>query len=612
MFLKNNSRPAYAFASASAGSMDKQSKSEKKTENFAFAASQSNDFNSFSSSASNQGRAPKAPKKKKVTFEIPGRRIAIVAAIVVGIVLIIALASGLLFSKSNDVVYEDNAFASYKDTDGSYYIVMNGKIIKDVFADEIELIPAKDNSFAYVFATVEGENIVYVLDDNKLTPICKNVDEVLSVADYKPGVVYKFNGDQILYYYDNSRTLISTKNGGTPENFVISPDGTAVAYTTKNKNDATINDLYVYNADQSVPKMLSTGTVSMTPVSVSNNGVYVVAYAEKGENRALYLLTKGDRHKISGVDGIYDSVIATNADSTEIVFTTKTASGVRSYVYDCTNMKKETTTAYHVGNGYAIPQIIDSKVCTLESFKQCYFMIEDAKAPMTVYLSKKGEAIKVCDYTGKIDPDGRFLYIKGAKADEESGPLYRIKLLGERTKKDAADVENYDSIARDVKDFVITNKGNIYYINGYDMVAYYKTATKKLNVQQVSGKVESFDFYTYANQLVFEMVDDKTGITTVYMTEEGSDAEEFKFDGATPLSCPTITNPYSKKTYAYYYDETSGGYALFYTSNGKTFKKIDDCEAINFSHDNSFDDLRDFIEDQLNDLKDAIEDALTQ
>ena len=611
MFLKNNSRPAYAFASASAGSMDNQSKSEKKTENFAFAA-QSNDFNSFSSSADDQGRAPRSPKKKKVTFEIPGRRIAIIAAIVVGIALIIALASGLLFSKSNDVVYEDNAFASYKDTDGSYYVVMNGKVLKDVFADEIEIVPAKDNSFAYVFATVEGENIVYVLDDNKLTPICKNVDAVLSVADYKPGVVYRFNGDQILYYYDNSRTLISTKNGGTPENFVISPDGTAVAYTIKNKNDSSINDLYVYNADQSIPEMLSAGTTSMTPVSISNNGVYVVSYAEKGENRALYLLTKGDRYKIGGVDGIFDSVIATNADATEIVFTTKTAASVRSYVYDCTDIKKETTSAYHVGNGYAVPQIIDSKVCTLESFKQCYFMIEDVKAPMTVYLTKKGEALKVCDYTGKIDPDGRFLYVKAAKSGDNSGPLYRIKLLGERTKKDATEIEDYDSISREVKDFVITNKGNIYYINGYDMVVYYKTATKKHNTQQVSGKVDKFNFYTYSNQLIFEMTDDKTDITTVYMTEEGSDAEIFKFEGATPLSCPTITNPYSKKTYAYYYDETSGGYSLFYTANGKTFKKVDDCEAINFSHDNSFDELNDFIKDKLDDLKDAIEDAITQ
>ena len=603
MFLKNNSRPAYAFASASAGSADKQSMSTKKTDSFAFAASQSNDFNSFSSSANDQGGAPRAPKKKKVTFEIPGRRIAIIAAIVVGIVLIIALASGLLFSASNDMTYEENSFASYQDPDGSYYVVMNGKILKDVFADEIKVTPAKDNSFAYVEATVEGENMVYVLEDGKLTAICQDIDSVIAFADYKPGVVYKLSsttGDKILYHYNGSDTLLSTKNGGTPTNFVISPDGTAVAYTQKNKNDSSINDLLVYNVNQSIPKALDTRTASMTPVSISNNGVYVVAYATKGENRTLYLFNKGNLNKIDGVDGSFGNLITYNSDATEIVFTTKTSANTRTYVYNCTEMKKDSTAAHHIGNGLALPEITNPEICSLDTFKQCYFTVSDTKAPMTVYVSKKYEAMKVSDYTGKIDPQERFLYVKDA-----DGALYQIKLLGERTKKSTKDLKDLEPIIGEVKDFTITNKGNIYYINGYSMVCFYKVATHDSDVISGSGTVNGFTFYEYANQILFEMTDDKTDITSVYVSEEGSDAADFKLGEATPLSRPTITNTYSKKTYAYYYDETAEVYSLFYSSNGKSFKKIDDCESINFSHDNSFADLEDMIEKIKNQIKDA-------
>ena len=412
MFFKGTSRPAFAYATASAGSMDKQPMSDKKYENFAFASSQSNDFNSFGSSGSakNQNGAPKRPNKKKVTFEIPGKRIAIITAVIIGIIIVAALVVGLFLSKSGDIVYEENTFVSYQEQDSTYRIAMNGKVLKDVFTGDVKLTPAKDNSFAYVEALVEDKLNVYVLDNNKLTLICEGIDNVLALADYVPGVVYK-DDIRVEYYFDDTHTSLAGKDDYLPENFVISPDGTALTYKKKNKNNTEINDLFLSTAERTTPKAITTGSVSMVPVALSNNGEHLVAYVENADVKTLYLISGNSKQKISGVDGSFEAVVATNADSTEMVFTAKNGVDTRTYVYNCTETKKDETVAHAVSTGVALPQITNPTVCTRESFKKCYFQNNSAEAPLTVYVNKKYEAVKISDYVGKIDADEKYLYV---------------------------------------------------------------------------------------------------------------------------------------------------------------------------------------------------------
>ncbi len=579
MFLKHNSRPALAFASASAGSMDKQSWSEKKSDSFAFSSSQSNDFNSFSSgSANDQNKAPKKPKRKKVTLEVPGRRIAIIAAVIVGVILLIALVSGMLLSKSDDIMYEDNAFAAYQESDDAYRVVMNGKVLKDVFAGEVKLTEAKDKSFAYVEAVVEDAINVYILDDNKLTLVCEGVNRVLALADYAPGVVYEYR-NKVEYYYDGAQTSLSRKDDALPQNFVIAPDGTAVAYTIANKENSSINGLYVCTVDRAVPEAISTGNVSMLPVSISNNGVYIVACAENTQNRNLYLISNDNKYKIGGVDGAFEKLIACNTDGTEIVFSTTNGTDSRSYIYNCAEIKKDTTSAHHISNGIAMPQITNPEICAPESFKKCYF--QDIKARLTIYVNKKYESVKVSDYIGQIDPQERFLYV----INEQKDMLVQIELLGERFKKDDNRSTN---IATDVENFILTNKGNIYYTDSHGDLYFYKLTKGKPS--RITNSVDGLTFYNYANQVMFEKVEDGD-ISGIYMSEEGSDYEALTFDKVTPTSLPNLTNVYSKKSYAYYYDEAAGSYVLFYTSNGKSFKKIADCDDISFVNDGPIIDI---------------------
>ena len=58
------------------------------------------------------------------------------------------------------------------------------------------------------------------------------------------------------------------------------------------------------------------------------------------------------------------------------------------------------------------------------------------------------------------------------------------------------------------------------------------------------------------------------------------------FGRTTLTSLPELTNTYSKKSYACYYDNTTDNYLLFYTSNGRSFRKVAECEKIITVHKN--------------------------
>ena len=575
MFQKNKFCPAFACGEA----MDKPSWINKKHDGIS-KDSYENDFKSFSSgSSSGSSRAPKNRRKKTVTLEVPGKTLAIAAAVILSIVLLLVLIISLASSRTDAIAYKDNAFAAYEATDGTYRVVMNGKATIDIFDKEVKLVEAKDSSFAYVEATVNGATNVYMLDGGKLKLLCEGVDEVLAYSEYVPGVVYKY-GDRVEYTFDGLITSLARNNDTTPKNFVISPNGRCIAYTIRNKNDSNVYDLYVYTTDMSGPEAKSNATASTVPVSISNDGKYIVAYTQNGEANELYLIVGADKYKINDIEGSFYALTCANSDATEIVFTTKIGADYRTYVYNCTELKKGATAAHAISNGYAVPQIVDPEVCTPETFKKCYF--QDAKASLTLYINKKYDSIKVSDYLGQIDSEARFLYIINEQRDNM---LIQVELLGEKFGKDS---NRSSAIATDVKEFIITEKGNIYYTDGYGDLYFYKLAKGKAS--RITNDVTDLLFYTYANELYFEKVDSADAHGT-YRTSEGSDHHSFEFGKTKLTKLPEITNTYSKKSYACYLDETTDNYVLFYTSNGRSFRRITECNKIIATHKNYLEKL---------------------
>ncbi len=581
MLSKNTFRLAYASATP----IENRAYEDIKNRNISFDSSQRGDFEAFSSSpSSRQARAPRpqkpprrTPNRVPVTLEIPGRSLLIGAGVIVGIILLIVLCVSILTGGVSNVEYEDNAFACYVDTDGSYRVAMNGKTLDQKFSNEVTLTEAADCSFAYVSTEVDEAVNVYILDAGKLTLLCEKIDKPLAFCGYVPGVVYKY-GDRIEYSFDGVETTLSKKNDALPENFVISPDGKAVAFTIK--NDSSISDLYLYTEEMASPTALSNGAKNTIPVSVSNGGEYIVAYTEDASAKDLYLFVGTEDYKINEIVGSFDSLIAQNADATEIVFATKRDSDYSTYVYDCTELKKDVTVAHYVSNGYAVPDYIDEKIAAPATFKKTYFT--NVTTPMTVYINKKYEHHDIYNYVGQIDPEGKYLYVIVSHLDNT---LAQIELLGESNGKET---NSKSVIGTDVTDFIVTEKGNIYYIDGYGDLYFYKLSKGKPT--RITNDVTALVFYTYANELYFERVDsvEENGI---YHTSEGSDHEQLKFGKTELRHTPTVASRYSKKSYAYYYDKDEDKYFLFYTSNGRSFKQVNDCNELVSVHENPIDSL---------------------
>ena len=133
------------------------------------------------------------------------------------------------------------------------------------------------------------------------------------------------------------------------------------------------------------------------------------------------------------------------------------------------------------------------------------------------------------------------------------------------------------SISSDVTDFVITEKGNIYYTDGYGDLNFFKLS--KDRPTRISSDVTKFCFYDRSNTLYFERKG-SVEVNEVYRTTEGSDAEKVEFGKTEITELPTITNEYSKKSYAYSIDKETGNYLLFYTSTGSSFKLVSECAEI--------------------------------
>ena len=210
------------------------------------------------------------------------------------------------------------------------------------------------------------------------------------------------------YYYDDAITSFSRNGESTPQNFVISPDGSAVAYTIKNKNDSSIDDLYVYTIDQASPESRSAGKVSTVPVSISNGGADLLAYITDGETKYLYHIVGTERYRINDLVGTFNAVTATNSTGTEIVFTTKADTEYHSYIYDFEKLDKEANTAVYFGPGYSIPQAVDSEVVYKATFKKSYF--QNLSSKVTFHIDRKYKPKAISTALGQFSPDMKYFY----------------------------------------------------------------------------------------------------------------------------------------------------------------------------------------------------------
>lgn len=563
MFFKNDLRPALASASNANFSSGRS----KKNNSITMRAAETDDFNSFSSTTGRYRpqHQPRRPKKNTTTIEINGRSLIIAIASLLAAVVLIVLVAMVITSASKNITFKDNSFISYQDVDGNYRIAKNGKLLNESFANEIELIPAADNSFAYVLVTADEGYDLYVIEKNELTPMCQGISsKPLAYAEFEPGAIYIQRG-RTTYYFDGVETVL-TGSEEPAKDVVISPDGKAVAYSCASKTNESTTSLYLYNVKNTVPEQISSGKDSMVPVSISDNGKYVIAYSLNSTDKItkeLYVFFDSHKYRIAGTVGSFEQILYANADATEIVFTTSTGTddNSHSYIYNCKETgERKKNTAHDIGVGKCMPQVSDPEIVRLDSLKKNYFQNLDKKS--TFYVNKKYETNSISSFLGKFDSKSEHFYF----INEQKSMLCKMKV--QNGKADPAKL-----VAYDVEEFFVTQKGNLYYIDSYHDLSFYKISQEK--PIRITGDVINVKFYNYANRLYFEQVD-SLDVSSVYATSEGSDPEAVKFGKTEVKILPEFTHPHSQKSYAYYENAETGNKVLFYSSNGRTFKQITD------------------------------------
>lgn len=557
MFYKNNYRPAFAGAGAASG-VSYRTVSENGVM-FNSADSETEDFNSFGSSQGRPQKSKKAPqrRKKRKTFEITPKILLIGIAALLAVILLVVGVVAVAKRGSGDLKAKNNTFASYE-IDGKYYVAMNGEVIGSGFENEIELTPAADNSFAYIVEnTAEGYNI-YLLERKNLTQVIPTpVSEVVAMAEFEPGIIYK-NDTAVYFYADDNEDRI-TKNPSAG-NFVIAPDASAVAYTLAKEENVNEFKLYLYSDGVS-----ESYASNMYPVAVSKGGEYIYAYGISSEDyvsKKLYLIKPDDNDKINIVTG-FAAITYMNIEGDEIIYCTGSVeNGFQSYIY---NVKK--ANSYKIGAGVCTPLVADTSVVRLATLKDVIvenkLNLVEGSVSATYYVNKKYESAKISQYNGVLNSDGDMFYFIN---NEDS--LCYIDLNDKN--------RTIEKIAEGVTDFVVTEKDNLYYLDEDNMLMFYKASTAKK--KRIADDVVNMSMNKYSNVLYFEVEED----TKAYTTEEGSGKDIAEFARAEIQSAPEFLNVGQKRTFVYVVNPDTELYDLYYTSSGKTYKLIaSDCDSIN-------------------------------
>jgi hypothetical protein len=574
LFKNNNLRPAFATVGTSDRVVNRRPSNDAVMYNTDSYSDTSN-FGGFNEE-NTRDRAPrkKAPAakggqaNKKSNGNIPyWVWLVIVAAVVV--VLLFALVISVAFNSTNNIEMTDNTYIAYTEDGQTYRIATNGSVLDSVFESEPIITPSLDHSFAYVECEGEDGIMLYLLRDKKLEEITmegSSVTKVIAYAQLKPGIVYEEEGKYYIYTENMGEDLIVKTEGA--DNFLISDDASTVVYTLPIEDSADEYKMYSFRNGTSD----AIGVKNCKPIMLSADGEYIYGQALTASSAdKLYCITLKDGEKYPVGEGFFGGITAINVDGDEIMYYAINDTRFTTYIY---NAKKDTS--YEIAKNYGIftPVSPDTNVVRYGSFKDVYvesFSLggladsEGAISGYTYYINKKYEAEPIAKATGKFSPDGDYFYYINAR-----GTLYQVDL----SKRDETDKKIFEDTVK----FEITQKGNIYMLisdsSESGLLYYYKPSTgSKKAINKVTTEIS---MHNYANKLYYTTEEDQ-----VFVTEEGSKGEPVKFDSIQLINLPYFSTPDSKKTFAYYYDEETMLWSIFYTSNGKSFDLItSECESV--------------------------------
>lgn len=569
MLLKNNNmHPAFATA----GSADTAANSRISNDAIMYNNSNADDFGSFGGFNEENTRESSPARKRPVQNRQAKKKnqlpswLGIVAVALIAVILIATVIVAVALNSSGNIERVDNAYVAFSEDSQTYRIAANGSVLDMVFESEPIITPALDNSFAYVQCDGEEGILLYILRDKKLEEVTMEGSEITSVVAYaqlKPGIIYEEDGNYYVYTDEMGEDLITKTVDAA--NFIISDDASTVVYTLPVEDSADEYKMYYYRSGTSD----SLGVKNCTPIMLSSDGEYIYGKAfTTALTEKLYCITAKDGEKYPIGDGNFGGITAINANGDELMYYAITDTRYTTYIY---NAKEDVSYEISKGKGIFSPVFIDSDVVRYETFKDIYVesisiadMILDTEGAIsghTYYINKKYEAQSIANAVGQFSPNGKYFYYINSR-----NTLYEMDLsdLDESAKK----------IYEDTIDFEVTQKGNVYMLNDDNALYYYKASTStKRAINKITTSISMHD---YANKLYYITEDGD-----VFVTEEGSKGESVKFDSTEINNLPFFSDPESKKTFAYFYNEETALWSIFYTSNGNSFSLITtECESV--------------------------------
>ena len=585
MLFNSNLKPAVAMA----GTQASDNPNRRSENNITLMSAEGDDFGNFVS-GSQQKESP-APKKRKPSPERRGsskkRNITpfIIAGIaIVALIIIIAIFVAILSAPKAALNAEDTVYFTYVDSEGKYNVLVNGEAIKTNFENEIKLIPAENNSFAYILEDVDSDEFgesgirMYILKDKKLKVSQVLADSCVAMAALKPGIIYKY--DNMIYRFtETSDTPITNDTNAT--NFIISDDADTIVYTalrTKDGNDMNILRFFQGSGSDD----LCSG---FKPLALSYDGQYIYGLSETN-GRLYYIDTKAKDRAPKSITkesyGTFGAITEINSKGNEIVFYTDTQNGAVSFL--CNVEKKSIT---QLGKGIFRSVNPNPAVIREDTFINSYFSAQsamistnddgeievDEDGEITTYYLTNDGCQKIINKEGKFSYDGKYFYFI-----DDNDQLKRINLSSSDYEKNTEKIYPY------VTDFEITQKGDIYIFSSQNeksdtVFLYYYDSSKKSD-EVITARADRDSMYICANTLYFsETKNSSDGQSTViYTSTDGSAKTPAEFKGINLTKAPTIQMGTGKNGYAYVVDETSGAMMLFFTSNGKKFDLVaEDC-----------------------------------
>ena len=573
-------RPAFAAAGAngSAGS------DRAKIKDLFVRSEVDEDFNAFgeaperpkaSAPRADRPTQPKRPpqRRRRPQNQIPWKPLLLIGAAVLALILIVVVAVVIFSAPQKNIKLEDNVYFTYVDSNGKYRIVSNDDTLKQTFDGEIEIIPAKDASFAYVLEQVSTEEKsgykMYILKGNKLTTVEATADsKPIALAEYEPGIVYKENS-RIYYYSEKDQVRITSDTSA--DNFIISGDASVVVYTMDSAKDSDQLELKYFCKGASN----KVGPYNFIPSVVSIDGKYIygvyrnvlcyITVEEDGEEYDETVITNNTFGEILGITGI-------NVEGNEIIFCAQPLNKDNpiSYMYKIKDSEPK-----QIAEGIFTPIYSDSKIVCPESFLNSYLLCEKTLLDeeeninyierSTYFLDKNDGARKIASGDGQFSPDEKYFYY----INEEEQTLVQVDLKSKDFSK------NTKALLPDVTDFAIIESGDLYVmVEDVDkgFIYFWDCSDKNRSIISHAADLESMELC--ANSVYFSETNDED-ITTIYVSTEGSAKKVAEFKSSSPTDTPEIDMGVGKKGFAYFVDE-SGKTKLFYTSNGKKFSVVSD------------------------------------